>query len=127
MTTLQKLEKLREKAKQKKSQLAEQVGKINSARDEIKALKKEISQFKQEITSLELMQLSETLGANGLTAADVEAAIADGSLKKAVIAGVKADEISDSVKENSEKNRATYSTNSEIKAEEDKKNEVSDS
>lgn len=126
MNTLQRLEKLREKAKQKESQLAEQVGKINFAKDEIKALKKEISQLKQEMTSLELMQLSETLGANGLTAADVEAAIADGSLKKAVIAEV-ADEISDSVKENSEQKRATYSTNSEIKAEEDKKNEVSDS
>lgn len=80
--TNSKISKLREKAELKANQLTECSEKIKKAKEEMKALKKEIAALEQEINSLELMQLSETLNNNGITAADVEAAIAAGHIKK---------------------------------------------
>ncbi len=49
---------------------------------EIKSAKKEIGDMEIEIKQLELEQLSDTLFQNGITTADVAAAIAAGEIKK---------------------------------------------
>lgn len=105
-----KIEQLRRKIAAKETRLKKLLGKISDAKSDIKELKREIAEMESEIRQLELEQLSETLSQNGITAADVAAAIAAGEIKKTP----------------HDKNRAdTCSTNS--KDEEDLTDEVSDS
>lgn len=55
---------------------------ISAYKSEYKSITREIAELNEEIHRLELEQLSETLKQNGITAADITAAIADGSIKK---------------------------------------------
>ena len=84
MNTESKLAQLRKKSEKKAKELADCGEVIAKTKAAIKALKKELSRINSEISALELMQLSETLNSNGITAADITAAIAAGNIKKAV-------------------------------------------
>ena len=76
--TAGKISKLREKSEQKTMQLMEISDNIAKSKEQIKVLKKDIAYLNEQIAALEMKQLSETLASNGITKADIEAAIAAG-------------------------------------------------
>ena len=80
--TAGKISKLREKSEQKTMQLMEISDNIAKSKEQIKVLKKDIAYLNEQIAALEMKQLSETLASNGITKADIEAAIAAGQFKK---------------------------------------------
>ena len=80
--TAGKISKLREKSEQKTMQLMEISDNIAKSKEQIKVLKKDIACLNEQIAALEMKQLSETLASNGITKADIEAAIAAGQFKK---------------------------------------------
>lgn len=82
MNTSSQIAKLREKAEQKSIQLMEISKNIAKSKEQMKVLKKDIANLNGRISALEMKQLSETLANNGITKADIEAAIAAGQLKK---------------------------------------------
>lgn len=106
-----KIAQLTKKKSAKTARLEKMSVRISEIKSDIKFLSKDIAEIESEIRQLELEQLSETLSQNGITTADVAAAIAAGEIKK-----------SDN---GQEKTADTYSTNSEV--EEVTENEVSDS
>ena len=97
--------------------------KLLDTKSNIKTLNREIDDIRLEIRQLELEQLSETLSQNGITAADVAAAIAAGDIKKTVPAV--SDEKGEQEDEDTSSKRDTYSTN--IETQEVSNNEVSGS
>ena len=76
MNISSQIAKLREKAEQKTLQLMEISENIAKSKEQIKVLKKDIAYLNEQISALEMKQLSETLTSNGITKADIEAAIA---------------------------------------------------
>lgn len=80
----QKITALKTKISKREDKLARIDKRIVDLKKDYKAVKKEIDDLNDEIRGLELAQLSETLERNGITADDVAAAIADGSIKKTV-------------------------------------------
>lgn len=80
--TEKKIEQLKKKISAKETRLEKLTKKISDTKSDIKSLKNEIEDMCFEIKQLELAQLSETLTQKGLTAADVEAAIAAGEIRK---------------------------------------------
>lgn len=82
MNTENKLAALRKRYEKKFKDLADCETTIAKTKAEIKALKKELAAIRAEISALEMMQLSETLNSNGITPADITAAIAAGHIKK---------------------------------------------
>lgn len=80
----QKIAALKKKIVSRKNRLVKLEKRISDFKSEYKSVKKEIDDLNDEIRRFELEQLSETLELNGITAADVTAAIADGSIKKTV-------------------------------------------
>lgn len=82
MNISSQIAKLREKAEQKTLQLMEISDNIAKSKEQIKVLKKDIAYLNEQISVLEMKQLSETLTSNGITKADIEAAIAAGHFKK---------------------------------------------
>lgn len=78
----QKIAALKKKIVSRKNKLEKLDKRITASKSEYKSVKKEIDDLNDEIRRLELEQLSETLEQNGITAADITAAIADGSIKK---------------------------------------------
>lgn len=82
MNISSQIAKLREKAEQKTLQLMEISDNIAKSKEQIKVLKKDIAYLNEQISALEMKQLSETLTSNGITKADIEAAIAAGHFKK---------------------------------------------
>lgn len=80
----QKIVALNVKIAKREDKLARIDKRIFDLKAEYKALKKDIDDLKNEVQRLELQQLSETLERNGITASDIAAAIADGSIKKTV-------------------------------------------
>lgn len=109
-----KIKQLIKKKSAKTARLEKMSARISEVKSDIKSLSKEIAEIESEIRQLELEQLSETLSQNGITAADVAAAIAAGEIKK-----------SEKTDDEREKIADTYSTNSED--EEVTENEISDS
>lgn len=82
MNISSQIAKLREKAEQKTFQLMEISDNIAKSKEQIKVLKKDIAYLNEQISAFEMKQLSETLTSNGITKADIEAAIAAGHFKK---------------------------------------------
>lgn len=78
----QKIVALNVKIAKREDKLARIDKRIFGLKAEHKALKKDIDDLKNEVQRLELQQLSDTLEKNGITASDIAAAIADGSIKK---------------------------------------------
>lgn len=106
----EKINSLREKISAKEKKLFSNQIQLKAAKATIKTLKKEISEIEREIHKLQMQQLSETLSENGITAEEIEQAIAAGIFEKTA-----------TITET--ENRAAYSTNSEQEA----SNEVSSS
>ena len=104
----QKITALKNKIHSREVKLNKLNQRISDAKSNRKAVLKEINELINEIHKLEIEQLSETLEKNGITADDVAAAIAQGNIRNTVPEPEK--KVSD--KEN---------------AEEELKNEVSDS
>ena len=121
--TAKKIEQLTTKITAKEKRRDKLIKKLSDTKSVIKALNREIDDMRLEIRQLELEQLSETLSQNGITAADVAAAIAAGDIKKAVT--VISDEKSEQNDEDISSKRDTYSTNTETQ--EVSNNEVSGS
>lgn len=90
-----KINSLREKISAKEKKLLSNKEQLKSAKNNIKALKKEIAEFEAEIHKLQMQQLSETLSKNGITAEEIQEAIAAGIFKPA---------------QTETENRAAYST-----------------
>lgn len=78
----QKIAALKKKIVSRQNRLDKLDVRISAYKNEYKSITREIAELNEEIHRLELEQLSETLKMNGITAADVTAAIADGSIKK---------------------------------------------
>lgn len=81
-TIQQKIQALKKKISAKNARINKLMGRISESKSEIKSAKKEIGDMEIEIKQLELEQLSDTLFQNGITTADVAAAIAAGEIKK---------------------------------------------
>lgn len=77
-----KINSLREKISAKEKKLLSNKEQLKSAKNNIKALKKEIAEFEAEIHKLQMQQLSETLSKNGITAEEIQEAIAAGIFEK---------------------------------------------
>lgn len=82
-TIQQKIQGLKKKISAKNARITKLIERISESKTEIRAAKKEIGDMELEIKQLELEQLSDTLFQNGITTADVAAAIAAGEIKKA--------------------------------------------
>ncbi len=80
--TEKKIEQLKKKIAAKETRLGKLLEKISDTKSSVTAIKNEIEDMRSEIKQLELQQLSETLTQNGITAADVAAAIASGEIRK---------------------------------------------
>lgn len=78
----QKIDALKKKILARENKLAKLDKRIYDSKREYKAVAKEIDELNDDIRKLELERLSVTLEQNGITADDVAAAIADGSIKK---------------------------------------------
>lgn len=78
----QKITALKIKISKREDKLARIDKRIFGLKADYKAVKKDIDELNDEVRRLELQQLSDTLERNGITANDVAAAIADGSIKK---------------------------------------------
>ena len=81
MTTSQKIAGLRKKMTSRQKQLTEINSKISKEKAKEKALKKEIDRIAEEISQFEIKELSDTLTASGITAADVQNAITSGLIR----------------------------------------------
>ncbi len=81
MTTAQKLVSLRKKLASRNKMLEKNDAKVAKDKARAKALHKEVSDIVEEIAQLEVKALSETLNTSGITAADVQEAIAAGLIK----------------------------------------------
>lgn len=79
----QKAVALNVKIAKREEKLAKLDKRIFQLKSDYKAVKKEIDELKEEARRLELEQLAKALEKSGITANDVAAAIADGSIKKA--------------------------------------------
>lgn len=79
----QKIAALKKKIAARQNRLDKLNARITVYKNEYKSIARELAELSDEIHRFELEQLSETLKQNGITAADVTAAIADGSIKKA--------------------------------------------
>lgn len=77
-----KIEQLKKKISTREARIEKSNKKISEEKFVIKTSKNEIEEFRFEIKQLELEKLSETLSKNGITAADVTAAIAAGEIKR---------------------------------------------
>lgn len=121
--TAKKIEQLKKKMTAKEMQRDKLTRKLLDTKSNIKTLNREIDDIRLEIRQLELEQLSETLSQNGITAADVAAAIAAGDIKKTVPAV--SDEKGEQEDGDTSSKRDTYSTN--IETQEVSNNEVSGS
>lgn len=121
--TAKRIEQLKNKISAKETRRDRLINKLSDTKTVIKTLNKEIDDMKLEIRQLELEQLSETLSQNGITTADVAAAIAAGNIRKTVPAVP--DGESKQEDENIPSERDTYSTDPETKEVTD--NEISDS
>ncbi len=120
--TAKKIEQLTKKISAKETRRDKLIKRLSDIKSDIKSLNREIEDMRLEIRQLELEQLSETLSKNGITAADVAAAIVAGDIKKTVPAALV--EI-DQDNADMQGERDTYSTSSE--ATEEVNNEVSSS
>lgn len=81
----QKISALKKKISARKNKLSTLEQRISNSKREYKSLKKEIGELNEEIRRFELERLSETLEQNGITADDIAAAIAKGSIKKTAL------------------------------------------
>lgn len=108
-----KIQQLKMKKSAKITKRDKTLARISEEKSEVKKLNREITEIDEEIRQLELKQLSETLSRNGITAADITAAIAAGGIKK-----------SEKSDEEQEESADMYSTNSD---KEEQKNEEIDS
>lgn len=77
-----KINSLREKISAKEKKLFSNQVQLKAAKVSIKALKKEIAEIEAEIHKLQMQQLSETLSKNGITAEEIQEAIAAGIFDK---------------------------------------------
>lgn len=83
MATIEaKIMQLHKKISAKQKKLASNEIILKAAKSSIKALKKDISDLECEVSQLQLQQLSDTLSEKGITAADIEEAIAAGIFEK---------------------------------------------
>lgn len=78
----QKIAALKKKILTRENKLAKLNKRISDSKHDYKIVSKEIDGLNEEIRRLELEQLSVTLEQNGITADDIAAAIAEGSIKK---------------------------------------------
>ena len=125
-TIQQKIQSLKKKISVKNTRINKLMNRISESKSEIKSAKKEIVDMEIEIKQLELEQLSDTLFQNGITTADVAAAIAAGDIKKSP--SPQSDSVDDESADEDPSgmiDRLTYSTNSD--EEEAAENEVSGS
>lgn len=81
----QKIAALKKKIAARQNRLDKLDERISAYKSEYKSIAREIAELNEEIHRLELEQLSETLKQNGITTADITAAIADGSIKKTAL------------------------------------------
>lgn len=102
-----RIEQLKKKITARETKLNKLLGKISDAKSNVKAIKNEIEDMRFEIKQIELEQLSETLTQNGITTADVAAAIAAGEIRKQP---PKSDE--DDLNDKEQEAADTYITNS---------------
>ena len=110
--TNQKITALKNKILARESKLAKLERRMSVYKDECKALQREINALNDEIRRIELEPLSAPLKENGITADDISAAIADGTIIK------KKKTVAEEVTDADEKNGATYITNEEKAVEE---------
>ena len=107
----QRITALKNKILARESKLAKLERRMSVYKDECKALQREINALNDEIRRIELEQLSATLKENGITADDISAAIADGTI-------IKKKTVAEEVTDADEKNGATYITSEEKAVEE---------
>lgn len=81
MTKSQKIAGLRKKMTSRQKQLEKCSAKISNEKTKEKALKKEIEYISEEISQLEIQELSAAMTTSGITAADVQNAIIAGLIK----------------------------------------------
>lgn len=104
MSTSAKIVQIRKKIASKRK-------KLEANQTQLNAVKKEVEELEEELIQLQLQQLNTVLAAKGITTDEVCEAIAAGIFDKS----------------ESDKNRATYSTNSAEPVKEVKADEVSGS
>lgn len=80
--TEKKIQQLQKKIAAKEARIKKLNDRITAAKSEMKLINKEVDEMANEIRNLELNQLAETLSQNGITTADIAAAIAAGEIKK---------------------------------------------
>lgn len=119
----QKIAALKKKIAARQNRLDKLAERISAYKSEYKSIAREIAELNEEIHRLELEQLSETLKQNGITTADITAAIADGSIKKTALE-TESTELTENVS-GAETSGDTYITENASK--EDKANEISGS
>ena len=98
----------RKKLSEKENQLEKLVKGIETARENIKAVNKEIADIKDEIQMLETRILTDTIANKGITIEEIAAAIEAGWFDKA-----ETEKPPDTTDTSVENNCATYSTNTE--------------
>lgn len=80
--TEKKISQLRKKISAKESRCQKLIERITQAKSEIKLIRKEIDEMTAEVRMLELNQLGDALTQNGITAEEIQAAIAAGLFEK---------------------------------------------
>lgn len=80
--TEKKISQLRKKIAAKESRCQKLIERITQAKSEIKLIRKEIDEMTAEVRMLELNQLGDALTQNGITAEEIQAAIAAGLFEK---------------------------------------------